>query len=73
MTLPPELEANVLRYYHVEKWRVGTIARQLHNHHGSVERILRQAGLPRMGTARASRIDPYQPFGAKGTAPFVNL
>ena len=62
MTLPPELEANVLRYYHVEKWRIGTIARQLHVHHGSVERILRQAGLPRIGTTRASRIDPYLPF-----------
>ena len=27
MTIPPELEAQILRYYHVEKWRVGTIAR----------------------------------------------
>ena len=30
MTIPPDLEAQILRYYHVEKWRVGTIARQLH-------------------------------------------
>ena len=29
MTIPPELEAQILRYYHVEKWPVGTIARQL--------------------------------------------
>src|ERR1700719_2527622 len=25
MTIPPDLEAQILRYYHVEKWRVGTI------------------------------------------------
>lgn len=62
MTMPPELEAHILRYYHVEKWLVGTIAKQLHVHHGSVERVLRQAGLPRIGTARPSRIDPYLPF-----------
>jgi transposase len=62
MTLTPEIEAHILRYYHVEKWRVGTIARQLRVHHGSVERILRQAGLPRIGTVRPSRIDSYLPF-----------
>src|SRR4029077_9018533 len=48
MTIPPDLEAQILRYYHVEKWRVGTIARQLHVHHGTVARILAQAGLPRI-------------------------
>ena len=29
MSISAELEATILRYYHVEKWRVGTIARQL--------------------------------------------
>ena len=63
MTIPPDLEAQILRYYHVEKWRVGTIARQLHVHHGTVARVLAQAGLPRIGPpARRSRIDPYLPF-----------
>src|SRR6516165_5382571 len=63
MTILPELEAQILRYYHVEKWRVGTIARQLHVHHGTVTRVLAQAGLPRTGSpARASLIDPYLPF-----------
>ena len=32
MTIPPELEAQILRYYHLEKWRIGTIARQLRIH-----------------------------------------
>ena len=63
VTIPPELEAKILRYYHVERWRPGTIARQLHVHHGTVARVLAQAGLPRIGLpVRPSRIDPYLPF-----------
>jgi transposase len=63
MTIPPDLEAKILRYYHVEKWRVGTIARQLRVHSGTVRRVLAQAGLPRSGApARRSQIEPYLPF-----------
>ena len=63
MTIPPDLEAQILRYYHVEKWRVGTIARQLHVHHGTVARVLAQAGLPRIGPpARRSQVEPYLSF-----------
>ena len=63
MTISPDLEAQILRYYHVERWRPGTIARQLHLHHGTVARVLAQAGLPRMASpARPSRIDPYLPL-----------
>jgi transposase len=63
MTIPPELEAQILRYYHVEKWRIGTIARQLHVHHGTVTRVLAQAGLPRTGPPqRRSQVEPYLPF-----------
>ena len=63
MTISPDLEAQILRYYHVERWRPGTIARQLHLHHGTVARVLAQAGLPRLASpARGSRIDPYLPF-----------
>ncbi|TCG03139.1 integrase [Paraburkholderia steynii] len=63
MTIGAELEAQILRYYHVEKWRCGTIARQLHVHRGTVQRVLAQAGLPRTGAVlRASQIDAYLPF-----------
>ncbi len=63
MTLTPEMQANILRYYHVEKWRVGTIARQLHVHHSAVQRVLAQAGLPSLDPVeRPSQIDPYLPF-----------
>ena len=64
MTILPELEAQILRYYHVEKWRTGTIAAQLGVHHGTVTRILAQAGLPKIGAPRrASAIDPSSPNG----------
>ena len=49
MVTPPDIEAQILRFYHAEKWTVGTIARQLHMHHGVVRRVLAQAGLPRLG------------------------
>jgi len=62
MPVTPELHAQILRYYHVERWRTGTIARQLEVHHGTVERVLRLAGLPRIGVVRASGIDLYLPF-----------
>jgi transposase len=63
MVTPPDIEAQILRYYHAEKWTAGTIARQLHVHHGVVQRVIAQAGLPRIGvTSRPSQIDPYLPL-----------
>ena len=62
MTISHEREAQILRLYHVERWRVGTIARQLGLHHATVSRVLAQAGLPALGRPlRASKIDPYSP------------
>jgi hypothetical protein len=40
MTIAPDLVAQILRLYTVEKWRVGTIARQLHVHRDTVRRVL---------------------------------
>jgi len=62
MVILREREAEILRYYHVEKWRVGTIARQIGVHHNVVKRVLAQAGLPRLGTPRPSQLDPFLPF-----------
>jgi transposase len=73
MPVSLELQAQILRYYHVERWRTGTIARQLHLHHGTVQRVLRQAGLPRIGVVRASRIDPYVPFIEETLKKFPTL
>jgi transposase len=74
MTIPPDTEAQILRYYHVEKWRVGTIARQLRLHPETVGRVLAQAGLPHVGPPRRpSKIDPYLPFIIEMLAKFPTL
>ena len=74
MTIGVELEAQILRYYHVEKWRCGTIARQLHVHRGTVQRVLAQAGLPRIGSVqRPSQMDAYLPFILETLKKFPSL
>jgi transposase len=61
--IPKELEAKILRLYHTEKWKVGTIARQLGIHHNTVERVLSQANAPFVKrTVRPSMVDPYMSF-----------
>ena len=62
MTISEELEANILRYYHVEKWRVGTIARQLKIHHSVVSRVLRQENSAKSNLLCHSMIDQFLPF-----------
>src|ERR1700722_10749294 len=74
MTIGAELEAQILRYYRVEKGRCGTIARQLHVHRGTVQRVLAQAGLPRIGgMLRPSQIDAYLPFIHETLRKFPSL
>jgi transposase len=74
LAIPPELEAKILRYFHVEKWKVGTIARQLGVHHGTVDRVLSQAGLPKVARPhRPSLIDPYLPFVLKTLEQYPKL
>ena len=41
-----EIEAEILRLYHAEKWRIGTIATQIGVHHTTVRRVLAQAQIP---------------------------
>jgi transposase len=74
MVTPTEIEAQILRYYHAEKWTIGTIATQLHVHHSVVQRVLAQAGLPRIGPPpRPSRIDAYLPFILQTLEKFPTL
>jgi len=74
LAISAELEAKILRYFHVEKWRVGTIARQLGIHHGTVDRVLSQAGLPKAARPhRPSMIDPFLPFIVETLAQFPEL
>jgi transposase len=62
MTISADQQALIRRLYHGEKWRVGTIARQLGVHHATVARVL-AAGEEAVTTAqRPALIDPFIPF-----------
>jgi transposase len=74
LAISPELEAKILRYHHVEKWLVGTIARQLGVHHTTVDRVLSQAGLPKAARpSRPSLLDPFVPFIVETLEKFPTL
>jgi transposase len=61
--IAPERAAEILRLYHAEKWKPGTIARQLGVHHNTVRRVLAQAGqAPGFDSTRASMVDPFVPL-----------
>jgi len=60
--ISPERESEILRLFYAEKWRVGTIARQLGLHHLTVRRVLTQAGVIPARAVRNSIVDPYLPF-----------
>ncbi|MGT2453950.1 IS21 family transposase [Cupriavidus basilensis] len=54
--------------------RPDTIARQLRVHRGTVQRVLAQAGLPRIGAVlRPSQIDAYLPFIQETLKKFPSL
>lgn len=73
MTVSAEIEAQILRHYHAEKWRVGTIADQLSVHRDVVIRVLSQAGLPVTVLRRSSKVDPYLPFIVETLEKFPRL
>jgi transposase len=72
--IPPELEAKILRLYHAEKWKIGTLANQLGVHHSVVRRVLSQAGIGEARTTtRPSIADPYVPFIVKTLEDYPKL
>ena len=74
MVIPADLSATILRLYKAERWRVGTIARQLHVHRDTVKRVLAQAGDPAPASPlRPSRVDPYRAFILQTLAKFPTL
>ncbi|MGH9380406.1 MAG: IS21 family transposase [Thermoanaerobaculia bacterium] len=62
MTIPADKEALIRRLYHAEKWRVGTIVRELGVHRDTVMRVLAAGEKPVVAVHRPSRIDPFLPF-----------
>jgi transposase len=74
MTISQELRATILRYHHVEKWRVGTIASQLGVHHTTVKRVLSETGVAKNEIlVEKSIIDPFLPFILEQLKRFPNL
>lgn len=76
MTIGAELQAEILRRYHTDRWRVGTIARQLHVHHSTVTRVLGVGSIPAVSKAVPSRvngIDPYLPYVLETLAKYPTL
>lgn len=60
--IPADLEERILRLYHVEKWTIGTIARQCGVHHSTVRRVLYDRGVDSPPTNRPSMVEPFLPF-----------
>ena len=74
MTIAPDLVARILRLHAAEKWRVGTIARQLRVHRDVVRRVLAGNSAPvYLLPLRPSRIDPYRPFLLETLTKFPTL
>ena len=74
MAIAPELRAQILRLYQAERWRIGTIASQLHLHRDTVQRVIAQACVMRPDAAlRPSQIDAYLPFIRDTLAKFPTL
>lgn len=74
MTIGPDLVAQILRLHSAERWRVGTIARQLHVHRDVVRRVVAGNSAPvHTSPLRTSRIDPYRPFILATLAKFPTL
>lgn len=69
-----ETEAEVLRLFHAEKWRIGTIAAELGVHHTTVQRVLRQTGTELKALApRPSMADSFVPFIVEQLEKFPRL
>jgi transposase len=74
MTISDDLKANILRYHHVEKWRVGTIARHLSVHHTTVKRVLSETGVSKHSVlVQKSMIDPFLAFVTETLQRFPTL
>ena len=57
-----QCEAEILRLFHAEKWRIGTIAGQLGVHRSVVRRVLARDGVPQPKRSRSARLDRFIPL-----------
>jgi transposase len=69
-----DVEAQIVRLYHVERWRIGTIAGQLGIHHSTVRRVLARAELGEpVRVHRPTMLDPFLAFVRDTLARFPRL
>ena len=82
MTISVELRTQILRLYQVERWPLGTIARQLHVHRDTVKRAVLSTSTFSSEVAlvvapvlrpRVGLIDPYLPFITDTLTKFPGL
>ena len=74
MTISKELEAAILRYYHVERWKIGTIRRHFKVHPSTVQRVLSREGISvKKLLPKPSKIDPYLAFIMETLKKFPHL
>lgn len=72
--IPAELAAKLRRLFHVERWPVGTIARECGVHHQTVRRALLTDGVPLAALpTRRSKADPFVPFLVKALEDYPGL
>ena len=74
MSISDDLKARILRYHHVEKWRIGTISDQLKVHHSTIKRVLSETGVPKRNIlVKGSMIEPFLPFVMETLQRFPRL
>ena len=71
--IPDDLEQRIVRLHFVEKWPVGTISQQVGVHHDTVQRVLRDHGVPATPRERPSMVDPFLPFLSETLAEYPKL
>ncbi len=72
--IPDDLEQRIVRLHFVERWPVGTIAKQVGVHHQTVDRVLRAHGVPAgVRPKRPSMVDPFLPFIAETLEKYPKL
>ena len=59
MTMPIDRQAEVMRLFHAECWKIGTIAAQLGLHHSAVRRVLQRNGVRLPPPRRPTKLAAY--------------
>lgn len=59
MTMRIDIQAEVMRLFHAERWKIGTIAAQLGLHHSAVRRVLQRNGIRLPPPKRPTKIAAY--------------